>query len=56
MQFIDWNNNGKLYLVDIGISVAMGEADDDGNNVPLPEVKRKSGVGCLTTSLAFIKC
>lgn len=54
MPFIDWNNDGKIDPVDIGISMAMESDDSDGGNETLPpESNRKPAIGCLTTILTF---
>ena len=54
MPFIDWNKNGKIDPEDIGISIASESNDDIGDVPPSPEVKRKPGMGCLTTSIIII--
>ena len=49
MPFIDWNGNGRICPVDIGISVAMDDED-----IPPPEIKPKPQAGCLTSVMVFI--
>lgn len=50
MPFIDWNNDGKIDPVDIGISIAVeSKTSDDGDDTMPPEVNRKPAAGCLTT-------
>jgi len=49
MPFIDWNNDGKIDPVDIGISMAMEPDDSDGGVETLPPISnRKPTTGCLT--------
>jgi hypothetical protein len=54
MPFIDWNGNGKIDPTDIAISVALDNEHEDDGDTPPPEVKRKSGVGCVTSVMAFL--
>ena len=56
MPFIDWNGDGKIDPVDIGISIATEADDDEESGAPMPEVKRKSGGGCLTAMASLVKC
>lgn len=51
----DWNGNGKMDPVDVGISIAVDEAkQDDGEQIkPVDEKKKGSASGCLTFLLAF---
>lgn len=44
----DWNGNGKIDPIDVGISIAV---EDDCKN---REQHKKSGGGCLTTCLTGI--
>lgn len=54
MPFIDWNNDGKIDSVVIGISMAMGSDDSDDENETMPPISnRKFTNGCLTTILTF---
>lgn len=54
MPFIDWNGDGKIDPVDIGITIATEIGDDEESVAPTPEVKQKSKHGCLTAILTFI--
>lgn len=55
MPFIDWNNNGEIDPVDIGISMAMESDDTDDAEETLPsESPHKPAAGCLTTIMTFI--
>lgn len=48
---LDWNGNGKIDSVDVGISVAMEKETD----VKKPKVDdKKSNTGCLTSVLLAI--
>lgn len=54
MPFIDWNNNGKIDPVDIGISVGTEIGNDDDGIETLPsESPQKSATGCLATVMTF---
>jgi hypothetical protein len=54
MPFIDWNGNGKIDPVDIGISIVAEHDDEEDNESPPLEPTQKSGQGCLTTTLTFL--
>jgi 5-methylcytosine-specific restriction endonuclease McrA len=58
MPFIDWTGSGDPFdATNIGISVVTESNDDEKDDIDdtkPPEVKQKSGGGCLTTILAFI--
>ena len=54
MPFIDWNGDGKIDPVDIGISIATEIVDDEESTIPPPEIKQKSRGGCLSTTLTLI--
>ncbi len=53
MPLIDWNNDGKIDPVDIGISIAAEDDDGDGVETPPSETPKKPAVGCLTTIMTF---
>lgn len=50
MPFIDWNGDGKIDPVDIGISIAT-ETDDE--ETPVPQ-NGKSKSGCLPSVLMVL--
>jgi hypothetical protein len=57
MGVIDWNRNGKIDPVDVGISIASGEITDcsekdDADKSTSPKSIKRSG--CLTSCLIFI--
>ena len=54
MPFIDWNNNGKIDPVDIGISIATeDEHNCDDVGTPISDSHQKPTTGCLTTVLTL---
>ena len=48
----DWNGNGKMDPVDVGISIAVDGIEPD-NAERTEETKKSSASGCLTFLLAF---
>lgn len=50
MPFIDWNGDGKIDPVDIGISIATETDDEDP---PVPQSGKSKG-GCLTSVLIVL--
>jgi hypothetical protein len=50
MDFIDWDGNGQIDPVDIGISISLEEDDDS----PPPKPPNNSGGGCLAVTIAIM--
>lgn len=48
---LDWNGNGKIDPVDIGISVAT---EKETENKKINAEDKKSNIGCLTSVLLII--
>ena len=48
---LDWNRNGKIDPVDVGISVGI---DDVAADNPANEEKPKRPIGCLASCLTII--
>jgi hypothetical protein len=48
---LDWNRNGEIDPVDVGISVGI---DDAAADKPTNEKKSKRPIGCLASCLTII--
>ena len=51
---IDWNGNGKIDPVDVGISIAVEEQAEEDNSEPGKPKNTKHPAGCLTSVIFAI--